>query len=147
MIEYRTKRLALIYECWTYNLFYQTMSDVRQLFRSLELAPESRHLRVFQEGNKFYDTRSWQALKPLQGELNAAVWPISVHIKDDYLISDDLTISTKTNKEHVQVIEVMKAMQNAGLTLTLHNCQFGQKSISIWGMFMKQRELNLSPQR
>ena len=35
MIEYRAKRLALIYECWTYNLFYQTMSNVQQLFRSL----------------------------------------------------------------------------------------------------------------
>ena len=35
MIEYRKKCPALIYECRTYNLFYRTRSDVRQLFRSL----------------------------------------------------------------------------------------------------------------
>ena len=35
IIECRTKCPALIHECWTYNIFYQTMFDVRRLFRFL----------------------------------------------------------------------------------------------------------------
>ena len=35
VIEYRTKCLALMYECWKYSIFYQTLSGARQLFWSL----------------------------------------------------------------------------------------------------------------
>ena len=35
VIECRAKCPALIHECWTCNIFYGTMSDVRWLFRSV----------------------------------------------------------------------------------------------------------------
>ena len=64
-------------------------------------------------------------IKPAQGELNMALRPVFAHIKNVFLIHDDLIMATETMEEHLKVIEaVMEAIKNAGLTLNPAKCLF-----------------------
>ena len=88
--------------------------------------------------------RKWQVLsiqkfnnlfKPSQGELNTALKPVFAHISNAQLIYDDLFVAAKTEEEHVKSIEqVMKAINDSGLTLNPNKCSFGQKQTSFWGI-------------
>ena len=67
--------------------------------------------------------------------MKAALRTVFSHIKDAYLIHDDLIVTTNSQKEHVNVIEeVMHAISKAVLTFNLKKGQFGCKTISFWGM-------------
>ena len=55
-------------------------------------------------------------------ELNAALKPIFTHIRNVYLIHDDLIIAAKTfNKHNLAIQDVMKAIDEANLILNLKN--------------------------
>ena len=55
-------------------------------------------------------------------ELNAALKPIFTHIRNVYLIHDDLIIAAKTFNEHnLEIQDVMKAIDEANLILNLKN--------------------------
>ena len=74
-------------------------------------------------------------VKPAQGELNATWKPIFIHIPNIHLIHDDLIIAAKTFKEHKLALEqVMKAIDQANLTLDPKKCSFAKTGIAFWGM-------------
>ena len=55
-------------------------------------------------------------------KLNAALKPIFTHIRNVYLIHDDLIIAAKTFNEHnLAIQDVMKAIDEANLILNLKN--------------------------
>ena len=84
-------------------------------------------------------------LKPSQCKLNTALKPVLAHICTAHLIHDDLIVATKTEEEHVKVIEVTKAISDSGLTLNPNKCSFGQKQISFWGMIYKANGVKPDP--
>ena len=90
---------------------YFSNLDFKATFWQLELHPDSCHLTVFHANDKLYQyTRLIMGVKPAQGELNAALKPISAHIPNVYLIHDDLIIAAKTFKKHnLALEELMKA--------------------------------------
>ena len=58
---------------------------------------------------------------------HAALKPIFAHIPNVYLIHYDLIITGKTFNEHnLALEEVMKAIDQANLTLNSKNCSFGK---------------------
>ena len=73
-------------------------------------------------------------IKPAQGEFNVALRPVFAHIPNTHQIHDDLIEATRTQEEHVQVIEeCMKAIAEAGLTLYPAKCFFGKYEIFFLG--------------
>ena len=60
---------------------------------------------MFQENDKLYRYKKLtMGLKAAQGELNTALKPVFAHISNAHLIHDDLTVTTKTEEDHVKVI-------------------------------------------
>ena len=102
--------------------------DFKSTFWQLELHPDSRYLTVFHANDKLYQyTRLIMGVKPAQGERNAVLKRIFAHIPNVYLIHDDLIIAAKTFKKHnLTLQEVMKAIDQANLTLNPKNCSFGK---------------------
>ena len=78
-------------------------------------------------------------VKPAKEEVNAALKPIFAHIPNVYMIHDDLIISAKTFNEHnLAFEEVMKAIDQANLTLNPKKCSFGKTEIAFWELFSHQ---------
>ena len=85
-------------------------------------------------------------LKPAQGELNTALAPLFMHIKDVHLIHDDLVIATKTEKEHESTLRlVMEAISDAGVTLNPSKYVIGAKEIEFWGMLTSSNGIRPNP--
>ena len=110
--------------------------DFKSAFWQIELEEQSRKLTVFHANDKLYRyKRLTMGMKPSQGELTQALQPIFANISDAHLIHDDLIVATKTDEEHVEVIDkVMKAIAKANVTLNPPKCCFGRKEVSFWGM-------------
>ena len=74
-------------------------------------------------------------VKPAQGKLNAALKHFFAYITNVYLIHDDLIIAVKTFNEHnLALEELIKAIDQANLTLNTKECSFGKMEIVFWGM-------------
>ena len=89
-------------------------------------------------------------VKPVLGELNAALKPIFAHIPNVYLIHihDDLIIAAETFNEHnLALEEVMKAMDQANLTLNPKKCSFGKTEIAFWGMIFSSNGVRPDPEK
>ena len=110
--------------------------DLKSAFWQLELHPDSRYLTVFHAKNRLYrQKRVSMGLKPAQGELNAALYPLFAHIKGVHLIHDDLVIAALNMKDHNEALkEVMQVIEEANLTLNPKKCVFGVDEIDFWGL-------------
>ena len=85
-------------------------------------------------------------LKPAQGELNAALSPLFSHIKDAYLIHDDLIIGTMTYDEHEATLRaVMQAISDSGLTLNPTKCVIATSEINFWGLLITSEGVRPDP--
>ena len=111
---------------------YFSKLDFKSAFWQLELHPDFRYVIVFHANDKLYQhARLIVGVNPAQGELNAALKPIFANV---YLIHDDLIIATKTFNEHnLALDEVMKAIDQANLTLNPKKCSFGKTETAFWG--------------
>ena len=123
--------------------------DFKSAFWQIELAPESRHLTVFQILDKLFRYKVLtMGLKPAQGELNAALAPLFAHIEDVHLIHDDLVIATDTIQQHLIALQaVMEAIAKAGLTLSPSKCTFCQSEIHFWGMIFGEFGVRPDPNK
>ena len=128
---------------------YFSKLDFKSAFWQLTLAPESRHMTVFQMvGKLFRHTVLTMGLKSAQGELNAALLPLFAHIADVHLIHDDLVIATDTIDEHLAALEaVMLAISENGLTLNPSKCHFLQHEIKFWGMIFSKDGVRPDPEK
>ena len=80
-------------------------------------------------------------VKPAQVKLNAALKQIFACILNVYLIHDDLIIGTKTfNKHNLALEEVMKAIDQANLTVNPKQCSFGKTKILENDFLIKRRK-------
>ena len=98
---------------------YFSKLDFKSAFWQLESHPYFPYLTVFHANDRPYQyTRLIMGIKPAEGDLNAALKPIFGHIRNVYLIHDDLIIDAKTFNEHnLALKEVMKAIDKANLKL------------------------------
>ena len=93
-------------------------------------------------------TKLIMGVKPAQGELNAALKRIFCHIPNVYLIHDDLIIAAKTFNEHnLALEEVMKAIDQANLTLNPKKCSFGKTKIAFWGTIISSKGVRPDPEK
>ena len=108
---------------------YFSKLDFKSAFWQLELHPDFRYVTVLHANDKLYQhARLIVGVNPAQGELNAALKPIFANV---YWIHHDLIIATKTFNEHnLALDEVMKAIDQANLTLNHKNCSFGKTEIA-----------------
>ena len=124
--------------------------DFKSAFWQLELDPESRKYTVFYgpEGLLCRYKRLLMGIKPAQGELNMALRPLFSHLRDVFLIHDDLIIATETMEEHLEVIRaVMEAVLKAGLTLNPTKCVFGLSEVKFWGMLISKDGVRPDPEK
>jgi len=85
-------------------------------------------------------------LKPVQGELNVVLKLLFAHIPQAHLIHDDLIAAAKTQDEHDSaILQVMQAIQNAGLTLNPEKCHFGEQAIDFWGLIIGRDGVKPNP--
>ena len=83
-------------------------------------------------------------VKPAQGELK----PIFSHIPNVYLIHDDPIIAAKAfNEDNLALEEMMKAIDQANLTLNPKKCSFGKTEISFWGMIFSSSDVRPDPEK
>ena len=82
-------------------------------------------------------------VKPAQVKVNATLKQIFACILNVYLIHDDLIIGAKTfNKHNLALEEVMKAIDQANLTL---KNVFGKTEIVFWGMIFSPSGVRPNP--
>ena len=115
---------------------YFNKLDFKPTFWKLELHPDSCYLTVFHRNDELYQhTRLIMGVKLAQGKLNAALKHFFAYITNVYLIHDDLIIAVKTFNEHnLALEELIKAIDQANLTLNTKECSFGKMEIVFWGM-------------
>ena len=123
--------------------------DFSDSFWQLEIAPESRHLTVFQCNGKLYRyKRMTMGIKTAQGELNTALRRVLHNIPDAHHIHDDIIIASRNMKLHTETLrQVMTAIRSSGLTLNPSKCDFAKDSILFWGMTVSSDGVSPSPEK
>ena len=123
--------------------------DFKSAFWQLELHPDSRYLTTFYGQNKLLRyKRLTMGVKPAQGELNTALRPKFAHIPHTHLIHDDLILAAPNTKEHnTSLEEIMKAIEDAGITLNPDKCIFGKSKIKFWGLIISEEGISADPDK
>ena len=123
--------------------------DFKSAFHQLELAPESRYMTVFHDGEKLKRyTRLTMGTKPASGELTKALRPLFDSIPSAHIIHDDLIIAAKSDEEHDKILdEVLFIIKQHGLTLNLEKCLFKRKEIPFWGMIYSREGVRPDPSK
>ena len=123
--------------------------DFSKAFWQLELAPESRHLTVFQCNGKLYRyKRMTMGIKTSQGELNAALRPLLQDIPDAHHIHDDIIIASKDVNQHLKAVkQVLQAIKDSGMKLNPSKCEFAKKEISFWGIIVSGDGVKPDPKK
>ena len=123
--------------------------DFKSAFHQLELAPESRYITVFNDGEKLKRyTRLTMGTKPASGELNKALRPLFSSIDNVHVIHDDLIIASKSRKEHLTTLgKVMEKIEASGLTLNPEKCMFMTEEVPFWGMIITKDGVKPNPMK
>ena len=123
--------------------------DLKSAFHQLELAPESRILTVFNDGDRLLRyTRLTMGTKPASGELNKALRPLFREHEFAHVIHDDLVIATNGEDEHYAALEkVLETLAENGLTLNVDKCHFNKSEIPFWGMRVSAQGVSPDPSR
>ena len=124
-----------------------TKLDLKDAFWQLVLAPESRHLTVFECNGKLYRyKRMTMGIKTAQGELNEAIRPILQNIPDAHHIHDDIIVASKNMDLHMNALnETMSALQSSGLKLNASKCEYAKDEIIFWGMVVSKDGVRPDP--
>ena len=123
--------------------------DLKSAYWQIELDEESRYMTVFRINDKLYRyKRLIMGVAPAQGELNTALAPLFAHIKDVYLIHDDLIIGSENIEDHNNALrQVMEAIHNSGLTLNPDKCEFGASALKFWGLIISADGISPDPEK
>jgi hypothetical protein len=94
-------------------------------------------LTVFHANDKLYRyKRLTMGLKPSQGELNAALFPVLAHIPNAHLIHDDLIVAARTVEDHGRSVDLcIQAISDAGMTLNAKMCQYDAIELALYSKF------------
>ena len=106
---------------------YFSKLDFKTAFHQLEIAPESRHLTVFHDGQGrlMRYTRLTMGTSPASGELNKALMPLFRDMPGVHVIHDDLILATKSKEEYEELIDkVLKVILKSGMTLNAKKMLF-----------------------
>ena len=123
--------------------------DLTSAFWQLELAPESRHLTVFECNGKLYRyKRMTMGIKTAQGELNAALRPILQDIPDAHHIHDDIILASKNVEDHMKTLkQVLQALRLSNLKVNPKKCEFIKDEIKFWGMIVSAKGIKPDPEK
>ena len=82
------------------------------------------------------------------GELTKALNPIFQHMKDTFILHDDLIIAGRTDEEHDKTLEeVCKRIQNVGMTFNIDKCIIAKEKIPWWGLYISKEGLSPDPEK
>ena len=85
---------------------------------------------------------------PATGELNKALRSLFAHLKDTFVIHDDLIVAGKSKQEHDQSLEeVCKIIEGSGMTLNFDKCIFGKTEIPWWGLMISNKGISPHPEK
>ena len=121
--------------------------DLRSAFHQLEIDEQSRHVTVFHAGDRLMRyKRMTMGTKPASGELNKALRPLFQHIPEVHCIHDDIIIASKSKDQHDRILEqVMRILDESGLTLNEDKCLFAKSEIPFWGLIVSAEGIRPDP--
>ena len=121
--------------------------DLRSAFHQLEIDEQSRHVTVFHAGDRLMRyKRMTMGTKPASGELNKALRPLFQHIPEVHCIHDDIIIASKSKDQHDRILEqVMRILDESGLTLNEDKCLFAKNEIPFWGLIVSAEGIRPDP--
>lgn len=117
------------------NKRYFTRLDLRNAFLSIQLAEKSRPFTTFEyRGERFQFKRIPFGLSCSMQAFIAATTPIFEDLSYVIQYVDDIVIASENLEEHKRhVEEVLRRMENNGMTLKLSKCEFATKEITVLG--------------
>ena len=128
---------------------YYSKIDLRSAFHQLTLSENSRMLTVFYGLDGLYRYKKLtMGSSPATGELSKALRPLFAHLKDVFVIHDDIIVAGKTRGEHDSNLHKMcEIIEANGLTLNYDKCLFAKKQIPWWGMLISDKGISPHPDK
>ena len=123
--------------------------DLKSAFHQLAISEKAHLLTVFYGLDRLYRyKRLTMGSSPATGELNKALRPLFAHLKDTFVIHDDLIVAGKSKQEHDQSLEeVCKIIEGSGMTLNFDKFIFGKTEIPWWGLMISNKGISSNPKK
>ena len=120
--------------------------DLNMAFHQIELAPESRDITTFAGPNGFYRyKRLLFGVNLATEKFQRIVWQILKDCPGRHNIHDDILVVGTSEEEHDEMLnEVMKKLEESGLTLNYDKCQIGVSSMEYLENVLTDKGLQVS---
>ena len=123
--------------------------DLRSAYHQLTIDEESRQFTVFHgKGKLMRYKKLTMGNKISAGELNRALQPLIGNIQYAHVIHDDIIIGAPDQEQHDRALDaVLKALQEAGLTLNAEKCVFSTSEVKFWGVIVSSEGIKPDPEK
>ena len=120
--------------------------DLNMAFHQIELAPESRDITTFAGPNGLYRyKRLLFGVNMATEKFQHIIWQILKDCPGTHNIHDAIRVVGTSEEEHDERLnEVMKKLEESGLTLNFDKCQIGVNSMEYLGNVLTDKGLQVS---
>lgn len=119
--------------------------DLNMAFHQIELAPELRDITTFAGPNLYRYKRLLFGVNMATEKFQQIIWQIFKDCPGTHDIHDDIRVVGTSEEEHDERLnEVMKKLEESGLTLNYDNCQIGVSSMEYLGNVLTDKGLQVS---
>ena len=120
--------------------------DLNMAFHQVELAPESRDITTFAGPNGLYRyKRLIFGVNMATEKFQHIIWQILKDCPGAHNIHDDIRVVGASEEEHDERLnQVMKKLEESGLTLNYEKCQIGVSSMEYLGNVLTDEGLQVS---
>ena len=120
--------------------------DLNMVFHQIELSLESRNINTFAGPNGLYRyKRLLFGVNMAAEKFQHIIWQILKDRPGRHNIDDDIRIVGTSKEEHDERLnEVMKKLEESGLTLNYDKCQIGVSSMEYLGNVLTDKGLQVS---
>ena len=120
--------------------------DLNMAFHQVELAPESRDITTFAGPNGLYRyKRLLFGVNMATEKFQHIIWQILKDCPGAHNIHDDIRVTGASEEEHDERLnQVMKKLEESGLTLNYDKCQIGVSSMEYLGNLLTDKGLQVS---
>ena len=123
--------------------------DLNMAFHQVELAPESRDITTFAAPNGLYHyKRLLFGVNMATEKFQHIIWQILKDCPGAHNIHDDIRVIGASEEEHDERLnQVMKKLEESGLTLNYDKCQIGVSSMEYLGNLLTDKGLQVSDEK
>ena len=119
--------------------------DLNVAFHQVELVPESRDITTFSGPNGLYRyKRLIFGVNMATEKFQHIIWQIPKDCPGSHNIHDDIRVVGASEEEHDEILnQVMKKLEESGLTLNYDKCQIGVRSMEYLGNMLTDEGLQV----